>query len=359
MNLYVTADKIGMPTGGGIVTHHESEALKSLGPSEIWDWDKLLYGAPQIMKEPWCWDAMGEMQLEFMKHPKYKLAHFYAGTFGNTVKKLKEQGCKIVYTIAAHDKEISRREHEKLGWPFPYPHLTEEALWQRYIEGYHLADVIVCPATIAASIVRNYGPEFRDKRIEVISHGITLPGSVGTLPSRFTVGYLGAIGADKGLTYLIQAWGKLDYSDATLVIAGRDSTHPWVIDQVHKYVKRPWTVDLRGWVNNVSDFYNSLSLYVQPSATEGFGIEVLEALAYGRPVVCSHGAGAQDILQDASPGLLVRACDVNALAGAIDNYRCNSTALVFGASHAREVAQECTWDKIRQRYVDLWKEVLR
>ena len=29
MNLYCTADKVGTPTGGGVVTFHESEALKS------------------------------------------------------------------------------------------------------------------------------------------------------------------------------------------------------------------------------------------------------------------------------------------------------------------------------------------
>ena len=39
---------------------------------------------------------------------------------------------------------------------------------------------------------------------------------------------------------------------------------------------------LRGAVEDVSEVYDNCSLFVQPSASEGFGIEVLEAMAHGR-----------------------------------------------------------------------------
>lgn len=354
MFLYLTADDIGTPTGGGAVTYHESEALKALGETRVVSRPSLLHGA-SYYSEPWGWDRAAYFQFG----DDIDLAHLYAGTFGESVNKLKNSGAIVTYTIAAHDREVSWREHERLGLLFSYPHLTEPALWQRYIDGYRRADVIVCPSTVAARTVRHYGPDFENKRIEVIPHGChLLNGPVAPLPARFTVGYLGAIGADKGLTYLLEAWGKLNYPDATLLLAGRDSQHPWVQAMVKHYVPRPETVELLGWQENVRDFYNRLSLYVQPSATEGFGIEVLEAMAHGRPVVCSKGAGAQDVLQDGGAGLIVLSCNADHLAGAIDNYKSLPDYVKFGGDSGAEQAKEYTWDKIQARYQALWKELL-
>lgn len=351
MYLYLTADSIGTPTGGGVVTWNESEALKSLGECEIWSRKQLETDG----EEPWKWDQRGLKSLDQFDMGsfagKVKLCHVYSGTFSESVKKLKGNGTKVCYTIAAHDREVSRREHERLGIPFQYPHLVQEDLWERYIEGYRLADIIICPSTVAAQTVRNYGPDFADKRIEVIPHGVDLPGRVASLPRRWTVGYLGSYGADKGVIYLLQAWAKLAYKDATLVLAGRDSVSMGpLVKQL-----RLANVHLMGWAGNVSDFYNSISLYVQPSATEGFGIEVLEALAHGRPVLCSKGAGAQDMV---SEWYRFPACDAEGLAGKIDTVKIRGGCVGMGYPDWEGIAEQYTWDKIRQRYIDVWRSLL-
>jgi len=48
-----------------------------------------------------------------------------------------------------------------------------------------------------------------------------------------------------------------------------------------KYTSR---FKILGFVENLVDFYKQISVYIQPSITEGFGITPLEAMAYGRPV---------------------------------------------------------------------------
>lgn len=349
MNLFVTADKIGTPTGGGLVTYHESEALKAMGDCAIMSRESLEPLATTV-SEPWGWD---ERTAPFIPDG-VRLAHFYAGTFGNTARKLKAMRVKITYTIAAHDRFVSRREHEDMGAPFPYPHLTEEAQWQRYIEGYRLADVIICPGTVPAATVRAYGPEFADKRIVIIPHGCTIPNKVESLPKRFTVGYLGSIGPDKGVRYLLEAWKKLAYSDATLIIAGRDATSPFMNYLLKRY--GGGNIQLRGWQDNVSDFYNSISLLVQPSATEGWGCEVVEAMAHARMVLCSDGAGACDAVP---VGHRFCACDSDALAKAIDSVRKEPYAHLEQAGLASRIAATFyTWDKIRMKYTNLWRSLL-
>ncbi len=352
--LYITADKVGTETGGGKVAAQELQALQTLGTEPVIRISREELGDCQ---DPWGWDERACCFRDwFVLQPK--LAHFYSGTFGQTVDRLKWNGCKIVYTIAAHDRDVSRQEHEKMGAGFPYIHLTNSNLWKRYIYGYQIADVIVCPSTVAARTVRAYGKEFENKRIEVIPHGVDLPPieSLKPHPNQFTVGYLGSYGFDKGVRYLLEAWKKLNYKNATLLLGGRDSTSPFVRQMIQTF--GGGNIELVGWVDNTKDFYDRLSLYVQASASEGFGLEVLEAMACGRPVICSDGAGAQDVIP-LGPEFKVHARNSNYIADAIDCSKTKrSNDLEAIGWIMRDAAENYTWDKIRDRYVQLWKELI-
>lgn len=355
MNLYLTADQIGTQTGGGSVTYHESGALKELGPCEVWDREKLKYSTAGGV-DPWMWDEAARGFESFTP----RLAHFYAGTFSKTVAWLKEKGRKVTYTAAAHDVDKSRREHGLLGINFDYPHLLGGSVqWERYLAGYLAADVLVCPSTHSAAVMRAFGAS---QRIVVIPHGCDLPAGekLAPPPRRFAAGYLGAYGPDKGVRYLMEAWKRLNYKDATLILAGRDSTHPFVRQMWERF--GGGNVRFWGWVDDVTDFYNAVSVYVQPSITEGFGIEVLEAMAHGRPVLCSDGAGAKDVVPSA--GRVIPAGDVNALAEAIEKdrqafeYYWNEAQKGVVSAAFRAAAEDYSWDKVRAKYKELWRELL-
>jgi glycosyltransferase involved in cell wall biosynthesis len=339
VNLYLTADEIGTETGGGSVTRHESEALRSMdGATEFWSFPEA--------ERPWAADRAAGQRLVLDSSIQPKIAHIYSGTFTETVKLLKARGTKVVYTAAAHSIDVSREEHEKLGIPFNYPHLTDPVEWAKYVEGYLLADVVVCPSQLSKKVMEGYGC----KNVVVIPHGVNVPEKVAPLPKRFCPLFLGQPGADKGLVYLIQAWALLAYTDATLTIAGRGTEQ---LLPLVRAVGGSSSIYLRGAVDDVSEAYNACSLYVQPSASEGFGISVLEAMAHGRPVVCSDGAGAADI----AVGTVVPARNPQLLAEAIHYYRCRPDRAAALGLEAREAAKKYTWPIIRQRYLDLWRSL--
>lgn len=345
--LYLTADQIGTPTGGGAVTYHESQALISVcNKSTVWHRDNLICNGP----EPWGWDDCAVNR--FAVPLRYDLAHVYAGTFSKTVAELRKRGIKVTYTAAAHDVNESRKEHQALGWIYGYPHITDPEQWKQYVAGYLAADVLICPSRHSEFVMRGFGVK---NRIEVIPHGCHVPKDRHDLPSHFCVGYLGAVGPDKGLVYLLKAWKNLNYQDGSeLLLAGSYSNS----DYVQALIKQFDVSHVRclGWMDNVSDFYNGISLYVQPSVTEGFGIEVLEAMAHARPVICSTGAGAADLVPSA---WTFQPRQWDTLASKID------MAKSLVGKHGRspmlgwsDTAEQHTWDKIKARYVKLWKELL-
>lgn len=382
MNLYLTADKVGSPSGGGLVTSEEVRALTSL-EDEVFTMDQGFLAfentrEPINVGDPWYWDQLALRWLE--RNPiKWELCHLYSGTFTESTRWLKSRGTKISYTCAAHSIEVSRREHEKVGINFvqTYPHLCDPVLWRKYAMGYFTADVLIAPSSYSAATLSSQAANLgvHCPRIEIIPHGCHLPEKVAPLPKTFVCGYAGAVGQDKGLIYLLQAWKQLNYKDALLVLAGRDTDS----ESFKQYVLQMGggNIHFGGWYEDLGDFYNSLYCYIQPSATEGFGCEVVEALSYGRPVICSKGAGASGVVvrEYDPPGLVVEACSVDALAEAIkfmkecqqscwntcQNCRPNKDGhwnMCSWQGSALDVASEHSWDKIRARYINLWKELL-
>lgn len=340
-NLYITADAIGTATGGGKVTHHESLALASVGDTKIWQFPDE--------PRPWGADVAASSRLEALPQFKPRRAHFYSGTFTKTIELLIARGTEITYTAAAHDIGVSQREHERLGIAFDYPHLTDPDQWQAYVRGYLLADIVVCPSRYSAQIMTEYGC----KSVTVIPHGFDSPARIAPIPERFIVGYLGQPGPDKGLTYLMQGWdiwnrARRRTSDALLMIAGRGTLQvmPWI-----RELCSSGSYCVRGEVVEPNNLYDACCLYVQPSASEGFGCEVLEARAHGRPVICSDGAGARDHANQVVP-----ACNPAELASAIDlwysKWLTNPQEMITLAD--RPAIEHLTWSHIRQRYIELF-----
>ncbi|MDP2953214.1 MAG: glycosyltransferase family 4 protein, partial [Chloroflexota bacterium] len=189
-------------------------------------------------------------------------------------------------------------------------------------------------------------------QVKVVPHGCTLPEKVAPFPQQFTPAYLGQVGPDKGLIFLLQAWSGLSYANATLVLAGpgTEALGPWI-----QSVAGRGKFHLKGWVKEAREVYDGCSVYVQPSVCESFGIEVLEALAHGRPVIVSQGAGASELVEEGITGFVVPTRDPSALAEKIDWCRRNPDRLAEMGARGREKAAGYTWERVRAMYKEAWR----
>ena len=347
-SLYCTADTIGIETGGGVVTYNELLALKEIS-SEV----TVIEGkdiAPAKFHQPESPFLEDYFTLEQIKDRHFDLAHFYSGCFSATIRWLKSKETKVTYTVAAHDRKVSIEEFGRLGLEYPFHIISDDDLFNIYIEGNKLADVVIAPSKRSAELLRSEGCQ----NVVVIRHGTELPKQVEPIPERFDCGYLGAVGPDKSLIDLIRAWALLSYSDSRLILAGSgtETLEPFI-----RQTANSASFILLGRITSPSDLYNACSVYIQPSVTEAFGIEVLEAMAHGRPVIVSQGAGASDLVEDGVTGFVVPIRSPEAIAEKIDFFKKNPEKIPEIGQKARRKVRNYTWDKIRQRYAQLFSSL--
>ena len=351
MKLYISTD-LGVNSSGGTVVKHELEALKSIdtvieiGPT---DTHPLWLGLPDI---PFLIDYFTLKKLSVMDLSKVDLAHFYGGCYTETIKYLTSQGISTTYTIMWHDRKISIEEHDKIYGDNTYPfiYVKNDTLFNLFSGGIREADCVIAAGTVPRDLMLKEGA----KRVEIVPMGCEIPEHIEPLPEKFNVGYLGAVGPDKGLIYLIQAWDMLKYSDSTLIFAGSQSH--MVTQLINKYATRG-QYHIMGYVQKSADLYNKCSVYIQPSATEGFGLEIIEAMSYGRPLIVSDGAGACDCVTDGVDGFVVPKKDPKALADKIDWCKNHPKELIEMGKNAREKSFQYSWQKTEEKYVKLWIQI--
>ncbi|HBO77593.1 MAG TPA: glycosyl transferase, partial [Cupriavidus sp.] len=93
--------------------------------------------------------------------------------------------------------------------------------------------------------------------------------------------------------------------------------------------------------------YRNASIFCLSSHYEGFALVLLEAMAFGLPIVSTDcETGPTELIRNGENGMLVRAGDPRALAdGLIEVIRDNNLANAL-ASSARDVARRYTLDGI-------------
>lgn len=142
-----------------------------------------------------------------------------------------------------------------------------------------------------------------------------------------TVLYTGRLAPVKGIPHLLEAAREVCrlMRDTRFVLAGpwqmSGTSAQWGFGQDGKL-----SGELSGgevlWKGHVSwekmaGLYRAAAVFVMPSWFESFGISVIEAMAFGLPVVASNAGALPEIVEDGVTGLLVPPGDANALAGGI------------------------------------------
>jgi len=131
-----------------------------------------------------------------------------------------------------------------------------------------------------------------------------------------------------------------------LIVAGvRQSDRPDMIEGISRYrwQKRALILPFYGedQTRNLAEVYAGADVYLDLSLHEGFGMQVVEAMASGTAVVCSNAGAIPEVAGDAA--VLVDACDANAIARALSQILDDLDLRYRLAKRGQQQAAKYTW----------------
>lgn len=133
--------------------------------------------------------------------------------------------------------------------------------------------------------------------------------------NKYYIFFAGQINDRKGVFDLILAFSKIckEYPSWKLLIAGSGDTEK--LHELIESLKIGNQTEFIGWVNGLDKdaAFKKSSIFCLPSYTEGFPMVVLDAWAYGLPVITTPVGGLPDVLEHGKNALVFDPGNINGL----------------------------------------------
>ncbi len=172
---------------------------------------------------------------------------------------------------------------------------------------------------------------------------------------------IGRYAYEKGYDLLLRAWALVEkrYPDWSLEVFGMGNRQPY--EQLLAELNlNPEKCRLHGALSDVKIEYQNGSLLVLPSRTEGFGLVLLEAMAFGIPVVAFDcGSGPSSIISDGENGFLVQLFDIRVFAERMMQLMEDDGLRRTMGNNGIQKARQYTIDKIGLQWKQLFDDLMQ
>ncbi len=128
------------------------------------------------------------------------------------------------------------------------------------------------------------------------------------------IGAIGRFAPEKNFPLLIEAIYILKKNGikCRAVLAGDGVQKEQLMAMRDKYELAD-ILEMPGWIENVSDFYNSIDIFILSSSYESFGVVLLEAMSHSLPVITTNALGPAQIIEHQKDGVVIPVDDLNLL----------------------------------------------
>jgi len=195
-----------------------------------------------------------------------------------------------------------------------------------------------------------------EAKLRVVPNGITIPKS--TPPRGSKVVMLGRLIPDKGVDVVIKALVGLPKIELLVVGDGPERARLEALASSHRVAARFLGFVPRHRLGDI--FAQARCLVLASRSGEGFPNAILEAMAWGVPVVATPIAGVRDLVDDGRNGLLIPPGDVGGLRLAlermlVDDHLCGQFSTI-----GRGTAAAYSWERVAPRLeevLQLWSSI--
>ena len=283
------------------------------------------------------------------------LAFGYEGASIHTFRRAKALGVpRVLYQpIACAEKALTLLEEEKRRWPalaetLRYNWFPDDELAIRREERL-LADAVLCASQFTKQSLVEMG--IAPEKIFVEPYGVD---QAMFHPStdkfaNFSVIWASSYTQTKGVGYLLEALSRQPVPGSELVLAG----YPFGFDAVSLYEDKV-RVRRLGHISRqeLSQVMGRCHVHVFPTLLDGFGRNIIEAMASGLPVITTRHCAGPDLIEDGVTGFIVPIRDVDAICEKLAwIYDHPQDAIAMG-QRARQAVASLTQADYRRRFAE-------
>ena len=229
-----------------------------------------------------------------------------------------------------------------------------------YILSRHFRNIVAVTEDIRITLLEKYG--LPEKKLVVIHNGTEVQDRItsdrGNHP--FTIGSAGRLFPVKDYPFFADIAAEINRyaKDVRFELAGEGPE----FENISERIKRHGLQDvfrLKGFMGNMSDFYNGLDLYINTSLHEGLPMSVLEAMSNGLPVVAPKEGGIKEVVTDGVHGFLIEGRDPKRYAQkCLGIYQDRNLRQNMGFASREKVAGEYSIKTMAGKYHELYMKML-
>jgi glycosyltransferase involved in cell wall biosynthesis len=292
---------------------------------------------------------------------RFDMFHSWSGDCLRSLKVAKRRGIPSIVEIPTWHRDGGKEKVTKPKMAAAPEHSSNFERWKkrlllqrkRFIQEYELADLLLVLSEKAAKTFRVRG--FPEEKLFYLPRGVDVERfKPGPRPARFRAAFAGALIKRKGIQHVLEAWHRLNLSDAELWLIG------FVHDEAKPFLKQYWRDNIRviGFVREPENYLSQATIHVFPSQWEGSAKVTYEAAACALPQITTREAG--DVVRDGVEGVIVKPGNVDAIAAALEHlYRHPEIVEQMGSAARRRVVGNFTWDHFRTRLLDAYETAMR
>lgn len=283
-----------------------------------------------------------------------RVFHGWAGYSARSLRSARAAGAVTVIDRAGShvlwQRRLLEEEAEGIGTEFGRGYF---GMTERMLQEYEDADWIVVPSTYAKNTFVEQGVD--PGKIHIMVAGVTPPQHVvdpGERGDEFIVLYVGGIGAQKGLYYMLEGWRRAGLRRGRLIVV---SGH---VPDAFGDLVRQRGVELMPTVPQMELFglYNRASVLCHPAVDDAFGFVVEEAMHHALPVIISANCGAWDVVENGREGFVIPARDPDAVAERLVHMSTHSEERIAMGRQARATAlRECVPARYRESLANFYR----
>jgi len=290
----------------------ELETMLAENNIPVWHLDKYLGSGLRL------WRGIDKMLVKFQPHVVH--THIYGLYYAFPAFIVRKVPVKVhtIHTLA--EKEVHTLAEKKF-------------IFRTYFIHYIAFRCGVVPVAISRCVAESATRLYGIKNMPIIPNGIPVGFYQNPNISReqwrqkerianeeFVLVCVARLSREKNQTILLKALRKLIDTGKRirlLLVGEARKDYRFKIEKEISSLRLQDNVRILGTRRDIPEILAAADIFVLPSDFEGNPLSVMEAMAAGKPVICTSVGGIPELIEDGKTGILVKSRDIEALSRAI------------------------------------------